>query len=461
MSIDSFFRILRARWITIAGITLVALVIVAAVTHQTPRSYTATTELIVDGRAQDPISGQSLPARAMSGYIATQADVIRSRTVAQKVIDQQALAEDPGLQRHFKADTGNETLPSNAWLLSYLRKGLTVAPRRDSMVLDVAFNAEEPILAARLADAFAQAFIQTNLELRTDPAKQTNQWFDQQLSSLRASLMDKQNALVSFQEEHGILASSDRLDLETAKLTELSSMLVAVQGQRLESESRSNQVSGSSRGELPAHVLENPQIQKLSTDLAQARARLSDVGAQLGSNHPQYRQAQREVDALSSQLNQALKLIGGNLRSTAELFKSREEQLQAELAAQKEQVLQLSRIRNEMDLLRKEADSAQTAYDAALARATQTHLESRSALTDVAILNTASIPSRPTHPNTALNLVLAIALGLLLGTALALCQEWLDRRVRSPEELETRLGLPVLACIPAEPRRWSKRELVS
>ncbi|MGB3608801.1 MAG: chain length determinant protein EpsF [Cellvibrio sp.] len=457
MNLAALLRILQARWFTIAGLTLIAVVVAGVVTFQTPKSYTAATELIIDGKGHDPISGESLPARMLSGYIATQADIIRSRNVANKVIDQLNLAEDPALQPEFRASS-TEALPSRAWLLNFLRKGLTVAPQRDSSVLSISFKARNPELAARIADAFAQAYIQTNLELRIEPAKQITQWYDLQLETLRENLMDRQNALAAYQEEHGIIATTDRLDLETSKLTELSSMLLAVQGQRLDEQSRSKQLDGSKPGALPEHVLTNPQVQKISDELSKAQARRAEVGAQVGSNHPMYRQAQREVEALQTQLQRTLNQVGGILRSSVELSQSREEQLKAEVAAQKEYVLQLNRSRNQLTLLRQEVDNAQAAYDAALARASQTKLESRIALTDVAILNTAAVPTKPTEPKPALNLLIATVLGLLLGTAVALCWEWIDRRVRSGDELEASLGIPVLAYIPLE-RNWPKREI--
>ena len=457
MNLAALLRILRARWLTIAGMTLIAVVVAGVVTFQTPKSYTASTELIIDGKGQDPISGESLPARMLSGYIATQADIIRSRNVANKVIDQLTLIEEPALQPEFRA-ASTEPLPSRGWLLYYLKTGLSVTPQRDSSVLSISFKARNPELAARIADAFAQAYIQTNLELRIEPAKQITQWYDLQLEALRENLVDRQNALAAYQEEHNIIATSDRLDLESEKLAELSSMLLVVQGQRLDEQSRSKQLDGSKPGALPEHVLTNPQVQKISDELSQAQAHLAEVGSQVGSNHPLYRQAQREVEALQIQLQRTLKLVGGSLRSSVELSQSREEQLKAEVAAQKEHVLQLNRNRNQLTLLRQEADNAQAAYDAALARASQTKLESRIALTDVAILNTAAVPSKPTEPKPALNLVIATMLGLLLGTAVALCWEWIDRRVRSGEELEASLGIPVLAYIPLE-RNWPKREI--
>ncbi|MFO1388214.1 chain length determinant protein EpsF [Cellvibrio sp.] len=446
INLDSLLRILYARRLLVGGITLAVLALALAITLLTPKLYMATTNLIIDGKGQDPISGQTMPARLMAGYMATQAEVIRSRNVASKVIQQLKLgsSEDVARQLHLPDDQSERRKA----LLGYLDKGLVVDTERDSNLVNISFKAKNPALAAQIADAFAQAYINTNLELRIEPAKQTTRWYDQQLAAMRNSLVEKQNALSAYQEKHDILVTSDRLDLESAKLAELSSMLIAAQNERLNNTTRNNQLSGK-RGALPAEALDNPQVQRISAELAQAQARLSDLLTRVGENHPQYRQAQGEVDSLSQQLGQALRFINGSVRSSVELAESREEQLKAELAAQKDRVLQLSRNRNELSLLKQEVDNSQAAYDAALARATQTKLESQVALTDVSILNTATVPTRATTPRTSMNLVLGVLTGVLLGLAVALCREWMDRRVRSSNDLEQALGLPVLASIPA------------
>jgi succinoglycan biosynthesis transport protein ExoP len=446
INLDSLLRILYARRNIIGAIALAVIALAILVTMLTPKLYMATTNLIIDGKGQDPISGQTMPARLMSGYMATQAEIIRSRNVANKVIDQLQLTTQPEVANELRLpDAEAERRKA---LLNYLNNGLVVDTERDSNVVNISFKAKNPALAAQIADAYAQAYINTNLELRIEPAKQTNRWYDQQLASIRSSLVEKQNALSAYQEKHDILVTSDRLDLESAKLAELSSMLIAAQNERLNNTTRNNQITGK-RGSLPAEALDNPQVQRLSADLAQAQARLADLLTRVGENHPQYRQAQGEVDSLSQQLNQALRFINGSVRSSVELAESREEQLKAELAAQKERVLQFSRNRNELSLLKQEVDNSQAAYDAALARATQTKLESQVALTDISILNTAPVPTRATTPRTTMNLALGVLTGLLMGVAAALCWEWMDRRVRSPRDLESALGLPVLARIPA------------
>lgn len=446
MNVNALIGILLARkWAIIVSI-LLALAAALALILLTPKTYTAAIDLLIDSRGFDPVTGQMQPARMTGAYLATQSDVIRSRNVASKVIDQLALQQVPAVIEAAKL-TGEEATDRRR-LLSFLAQGLVVVPKRDSSVLSINFRSHDPVLAADIANAFAQAYIRTNLELRIEPAKQTTLWYNEQLTGLRQELIEKQNALSTYQEEHNIVATSDRLDLESSKLAELSSMLLAVQSERLNTQSRSEQIANTQRSQLENRAMDNPQVQKLAADLAQAQARLNELSHQVGENHPQYRQARSDVAALRQQMNRLLDLITSSLQSSVELSQAREDQLKAELAQQKELVLQLSRTRNQLALLKGEVDNAQAAYDAALARSVQTRLESQIAATDVAVLNQALVPSRPTSPKPAMILVLAGLAGVLFGVALALGWEWLDQRIRSVFDLEQGLGLPVLAHIP-------------
>lgn len=453
-TLNSLVAILLARRWIILGSSLVTVLIALAGVLLKPKVYQATTDLIVDSRGWDPISGQLQPTRMTAAYLTTQADIIRSRTVANRVVDDLKLLQSRPIA-NLVALEGN-TEADRRRILGFLYQGLTVTPKRDSNMLGVSFRTSDPLLAAELANAYAQAYIYTNLALRTEPARQTTEWYNQQLAQLRAELVDKQNALSSYQEQHNILVSSDRLDLESAKLAELSSLLIATQNERLTSKSRSDQLANTRRGQMDARALDNPQVQKLAADLALAQARLTELGNQVGENHPQYRQARGEVDSLRRQLNRMQELIKGSLASSAELSETLENQLSAELAAQKELVLQLSRHRNELELLKQEVENAQGAYEAALERTAQTRLESQISATDIAVLNPAVVPMRPDRPRLSTALFLAAVAGLLLGTGIALCLEWLDQRIRHPHDLEQGLGLTLLASIPAHVGASSK-----
>src|SRR6187431_328800 len=327
MNMNTLIGILLARRWAIIATALAAITAAVLVILVTPKTFTATTDLLVDSRGIDPISGQSQPTRLTGGYLTTQADIIRSRNVASKVVEQLNLSKSPAMIKAAKLTGVAES--DQRRMLGFIARGLVVAPKRDSSVLTIAFDAQDPALAAQLANALAQAYMLTNLELRIEPAKQTAEWYNFQLATLRSELIEKQNALSTYQEKHNILYPSERFDLESTKLAELSSMLIAVQNERSNSQSRSDQISNTKRGQQETRALDNPQVQKLATDLAQAQAKLNDLGNQVGENHPQYRQALGDVNALKKQMNRMLELISGSLQSSVELSQAREDQLTA------------------------------------------------------------------------------------------------------------------------------------
>tara|TARA_R100001440_G_scaffold14959_4_gene25295 strand:- start:27935 stop:29302 length:1368 start_codon:yes stop_codon:yes gene_type:complete len=451
VSLESFFKILRARWLLIAGLTVFCLVATLVVSMSLPKTYTATTELIVDGKPQDLLSGQVLPARA--GYIATQVDVIQSRKVASKVYellppDMRKLAD----QRAADDASDGEVDPEK-WVVQTLRRNMVATPGRNSNVLSVSVSEENSELAAGLANAVSEAYVRTNLELRTDPARRFSQWYDEQMTVLRDNLREARTRLTDYQQSHGIVAADQKLDVETSKLRELSSMLVAAQGDRLQDDVRQVQDKQAS-----AQVLGNPVVQKLRSDLAQAEATLSDASTRYGRNHPEYKKAEAEVQSLKSQLSQETRVVGSSLQSTAAQSAKRESELRDAVAEQKEKVLKLNAQRDELDLLKQEVDAAQEAYNTASGRASASRLESRLSQTDVAVLNDAVAPTLPSAPDVRLNLVIAAALGIMLGIGLSLLLELTHRRVRSRAEVEEYLGVPVLAYLPSDRRRWFGKE---
>lgn len=445
MSLVTLLRILAARWWLIFGILVVTVLATGAITMQLPRQYTATTELILNGNVQDRMTGQFVPAR--SGYLSTQVEVIRSRNVAQRVYGRL----DPQARAHAAEEAARTLGPegeASRWVVRTLRQNLTVVSGRDSNVLAVSLRGENPELIAALVNALAGAYIDTNLELRTDPARRFSVWYDEQLEVLRQNLRNARRALSSYQQEHGIVALDERVDVETARLRELSSMLVDAQGQQLQDQIRDSQTQRAA-----TYVPDNTVIQNLRAQLATAETRLEDMSTRYGFNHPQYRTAVAEVNALRQSLQREVAIVARSLRNTAEFSESRTTELEAQLAEQRARVLALNAQRDELELLRQEVDMAQDAYNAAASRASANQLESRLAETDVTVLNPAVVPFMPSSPNLSLNLIIATALGLLLGSGLALLLEMTRRKVRSRTDIEDTLGLPVIGYLPLGPAR--------
>ncbi|GGI16032.1 MAG: chain length determinant protein EpsF [Oxalicibacterium faecigallinarum] len=449
MNITQFFLILlaRSKIILITLFSVVGLTMLVAL--MLPNSYTASTSLVLNYKGVDPVTGTALPSQLMPGYMATQIDIIKSKTVALKVVDEMKLTESQGMRDGF-ADAGGEAsgVSLRDWIATVISGGVDVEPSRDSGVITISYKSADAKFAADMANAFARAYQNAAVELKVDPSQKASDYLNAQIKTLRSNFETAQRRLSQYQQEHNIDNADNRLDVESARLNELSSQLVVAQGMAIEANSRERAASRNA-GESP-DVMSNGVIQGLRSNLATAEAKFAEVAQRLNVNHPQYQSAKAEVDKLRANLNQQIGLASSSVRSNARIQQQREAEIQAALTAQREKVMQLNLARDELKLLSNEVQTAQRAYEAAANRYTQTSLEARSTQSDVAVLNQATPPLSPTGPKTLLMLVLSVFVGGMLGLGLALVAEIMDRRVRSSRDLIEALNVPVLGVLRQE-----------
>ncbi len=271
------------------------------------------------------------------------------------------------------------------------------------------------------------------------------------MAELRKAFEAAQQRLSDYQSEHAIVASAaDRIDLENARLAELSSQLVGAQSAMYAAGTRQNQMTDAVRGsrsdELP-DIMGNPLVQNLKAELVRAEAKLADFGSRYGTNHPQYVSAAAERDSLRAKLDAELATARGSIDQASEIASRQVAKLQEAVEEQKARVLELNQARDTLAVLTRDVESARAAYDAASQRKSQVRLESEINQTDIAVLNPAVPPVRPSFPLLTLNLMLAGVLGTLLGVGIALLAEAADRRVRLREDLAELAGVPVLAVL--------------
>ncbi|MFZ5595226.1 MAG: chain length determinant protein EpsF [Pseudomonadota bacterium] len=449
MSFQQFLQILRARYRVILITLLVTVGTTAAVTYFLPNQYTASAVMVVDFK--EPVTdAAALPIQLAPSYMATQLDILQSRKVALKVIDNLKLADVPAVKGQFiEATDGQGSV--REWLVDVLLKKLTVEPSRESRLMTISYESTDPRFSAALANAFAQAYIDTTLELSVEPARKSADWFDNQLADLRTRVEQAQRKLSIYQQSRNITAADERLDVETARLAELTSQLVAAQAQTYDAEGRQRQMEemiakGVSVETLP-EILSNGFIQSLKAELLRQEAKLAELSEQLGANHPQYQRTVAEVKSLRDKLNKEMTSITSGLRNNARLARSREDSVRASLEAQRARVLKFKQSRDEIPTLTREVESAQRAYDTAMERYNQSSMQSRVNLTNVVLLNPAAEPVKPSSPKVVLNMALSVFLGAMLGLGLALLFEMLDRRVRAEQDLSEVMGLPVLGVL--------------
>ncbi|HET7203589.1 MAG TPA: GNVR domain-containing protein [Steroidobacteraceae bacterium] len=272
MSFRLLLDIVKSRMFLITLTLLITVGIAGALTFLEPKRYVATTSLVLNLESERPFERTEVPAALSSNYLTTQMDIIRSQKVALRVVEEEGLAREPGWKQAYE-ESGATAVPIEHWIAAQVAENVEAEPLQNSRVVNLSYESLSPTEAARMANAYAEAFTATTLELVIEPARRNAAWFDQQLKAQRARLDAARERMSKLQAEKGVMALDEKLTTETNRLDEISRNLVEAQA-------------------------------------ATAAVR----GRQLGVNHPEYQSAlQREralAGALAAQKANIVRLTG-------------------------------------------------------------------------------------------------------------------------------------------------------
>jgi|GEM_PF-123251 len=497
MDMLQIFRILWARKIVVGLGILLTVVATAAISFSMNKSYTASTTMLLAISGSDPITGQTVQDRILRpGYMETQIDILSSRSVALRVIDNLDLTQDESFRSVYFSDStigsvvaalhireiidwftevyykvafeleivdtpfsGEPSLEGlddetkfRYWLAEYLQDNTTIEPSREGKTITLSYEGSNPTLAAQVAQAFANAYIQKNLNLRVDPAKQNAVWFNERIQVLRDNLAESQLRLSEYKKEAQVISTDARLDLEAQRLEVLTTQLLNAKNETVALASRQRQLEQDlEKGQAAAssfpEILENALIQKYKVDLATKVAELDELKPKVSKNHPGYQRALKSLANIRQEIAKEVENVIRSMDSSLKVARQSEAEIEAALEEQKQKVLALRSKYDAISVLEQEVQSNQEAFESALARFEQADLEAQATQTNISILNHAIPPSRPSSPKTRLNIVIAFVAGGLLGSLCALMIEWGDRRVRSRADIEQFLGVAVIGEI--------------
>jgi chain length determinant protein EpsF len=438
MTLSQILTIVKARWTFAVYIFLFVVGSAAIVTLCLPREYSASASVVVDVKT-DPLSTSIFSEETNLGYLGTQVEIAGSERVALRALQAVGLDEMPKFQQKWRTATDGKG-DYDAWLARWMLKRVTVKPVPLSNVIDISVRWPDAKMAATLANAFAQAYIDVNVALKVQMGKEYAARFDERARVLRADLEAKQKALSDFEQKSGIVATDEKMDVEQSRLNELSTELVSIQAKRQESQSLQRQ-SGRD-GESIAEVLQNPLVTSLKTDLSKAEARKKDLETSLGVNHPAYLSAEAEVNSLRERLDSESAKIISSFSSSTQVNEQREAAIRQALDTQRSRILSLQHLRDQAAVLQNDVVTAQRNLDTVSQRLAQSNLEGATDQTNIGLLTSAAEPSSISSPKYWIILGVAVCAGLFLGVIGALLRELSDQRVRSDEILQDILGVP-------------------
>lgn len=458
-------RLMQRKWL-LFGTALLVFLLAVLYTLLSPSLYRATTTLQVtpdDTRALSLLDdGGAIAPMSEREFYQTQTELLNSERLIKKTLQDLGIAskfepKDSLLHRinqwfvSLRQNMlGEEAAPQASLAEENFRRHLTIYPVEHSQIFKISFAHTDAVLAAQVVNKIAENYRQMNFDLRNERVADAKAKLAKKLAEARSELEKSETALVAYAKRQGLTtldgdrsAAANTLETLSRALTEAKSARIAAEA----AYNRSSSVAGVDR------TLDNPAVQRLKEELTRVQAEYRDKSSLFKPEFPEMQQLKQRIDELRSEINRESSSIDTTTRSRLqaefEAAKQRESELLAEVKKQ-EAILVGQRDKSvEYNTLSRKVEADRRNYDGLLARLSEVELAEDSGASNVAIVDSASVPSKPYSPNVPINLGIGAAIGLLLGLLAAVMADLMDDRLRSVEDMRRALGsLPVLGIVP-------------
>ncbi len=357
-------------------------------------------------------------------------------------------SEAPAAPARPSTDPGDRLAPYVGVVLG----SLTVAPVRNSRLVELRFSSTDPVLAADLANAHAKAYIQQNLETRFSASKDAADWLEGQLAEQRKKVEESEAALQRYRESHDAVAVEDRQNIVVQRLADLNGVVTKAKTTRIEKEAQYNQLrslQGTTAVDSFPAVIGNEYLQKLKLEIGDLQRQQAQLSEKYGERHPEMVRLRSAIDTTQAKYDSEISNIINSVRAEYEAALAQERSLVGALETQKSEALGLNRKGIEYSVLSREAESNRQIYEALLQRTKETGISSELKTSNIRVVDSAEVPGAPVLPRRQRDLMMAAISGSILALGLVFLFEYLDNRIKSPQELRAHLGLPFLGMVPA------------
>ena len=467
--LDYWRIIVKRRWTVLATLGIVLATTLVGTLLMTP-IYRATTTVQIERDTIKVVDVEGLTpteSPADRDFYQTQYELLKSRSLAQRVIAQLDLPNDPVYQAMNRpspwkallgggADDEEELSAAEAdsredrklsGMTSAFLANLSIEPVRNSRLVRVHFDSPDPGFSQKVVNAVAEAYIATNLDRRFDASSYAKTYLEDRLEQLKLKLQDSEIELVEFAQKERIVDANDGSSLSTQSLEELNTAVAKAQDERIRAEARWRQAEAATGMGL-ASVLESPIIQTLQGTRAQLQADYQDKLSVYKPAFPEMQQLKAQIEELDKQINAEVANIKASIRAGYQAALQQETLLKDQVNTLKDEVLDLQSRSIQYNILKREVDTNRQQYDALLQRYKDVGIAGGVGTNNISIVDRAEVPVGKHKPRLALNLAVGLLLGLFGGVLLAFVFEHLDDTLKSPEDGEKQLGMSVLGVIP-------------
>ncbi|MFW2342870.1 GumC family protein [Brevundimonas sp.] len=466
LDLAKYWAMLTKHRLLIAGSVLAAVVIGLVITLLTPPTYTAAATVQIDREATRVLDSEETGAsdlRFSVEFFQTQYGLIRSRSLAERVIDSLGLASsDVFIEQmggEFEARDGETAAQQMArrreMVIDLIADGLDVSSQRDSRLVEITFSSPSAAVSARMANAIAENYIQSNLDRKFDASLYVREFLEERIAETKAKLEATERQLVQYADDQQIIRLEDSTNagagaqssLAANSLSTINQALSQARVDRISAEERWRQARGASLMSIP-EVIASPAIQAMVAQRVAVEAEYQQKSSVLQADYPEMVELQNRIDELDSQIRSLAVSIRDGIRAQYEIALNQERALQSRVNGLSTDVLDLSDRSVEYNILLRELDTSRQLYDGLLQRYKEVGVTGGVTANNVSLIDRAIAPKTPSSPKLPLNLALAFVLGLGLGVVAAFLIEALDDSITTPGDIEEKLGLPGLGNIP-------------
>ncbi|WP_239807402.1 Wzz/FepE/Etk N-terminal domain-containing protein [Croceicoccus hydrothermalis] len=439
MILSHMLKVLRLRWLIIAGLAFAGLALAGPYALLAPDVYQSDASVVVETRSSETIGARTQGESLSPDYLLTLEDILKSNRVAERVVDLLDEESLPVLASRFGWVPGST--PVKPFLAKVLQPRMTVqSSLPSSRLMRIGYASSDPQFSALMANAFAQAFIDVNLALQTEPARAAVKSYNNQLTQKADELEAAQRRLASLKSQLGVIDSEGGSSADNVGLTTLATQLASAAAN---AEIASSQAAS---GALPA-LQSDPVITQLNVQLSALRSQLAQLNTIAGPNNAQVRQLRDQIASVESQKSQQIAQARRSKAAEAAQARQAQQGIANQVAAQMQRTMASQAAESELAQARLDVAGVQEAYDQMAQRRTQLEVLSQSAQTNISLLTPATPNFNPVGPRRLFIIVLGVLGGLIAGIAVAILLELLNLKIRMAEELDGWLGIPDLGSV--------------
>lgn len=479
VDLHRLIALFRRRLPLFFAVVLVVLVGVVIFTTQATPLYTATSSLTVNTRKQNVVNTEAvlsgLPAE--TGVVDTEIEILKSRQLAQRVVETLKLERDPefnpelrdpgplkavagGIAALFTGaapDAARDRLSAvqaqreKEKVVDNVLKRLTVRRSGLTYVMNVGFTSKDPVKAARIANTFAERYLTEQLEAKFEATRQANSWLNTRLADLRAEVQQAEAAVERYRASNNLLSASGAT-LTEQEISTYNQQLAAVRATEAEADARLRtaraQLAAGSSGDDVGEALGSQVVQSLRARRAEVSGRVADLSSRYGTRHPDMLRAQRELADIDGQIEAEIRRLISNLEAQVRVARERTRSMADSLGAARGTLAANNAAGVRLNELQRNAESVRTLYQTFLNRFQETTSTEGMAESDARIVSPAAIPTKASSPNVPLNLALGLVIALGAGFAAVVLAIMLDTGVITAEDVEHKFNLPHLGSVP-------------